>query len=65
MRNLYKDEFMKKHDIKLGFMSMFVAGIYVCMYVCVRRVREKARHETGLHVYVRDWYVNVCVYVSV
>jgi len=56
---------MKKHDIKLGFMSMFVAGIYVCMYVCVRRVREKARHETGLHVYVRDWYVNVCVYVSV
>lgn len=26
MRNLYKDEFMKKHDMKLGFMSMFVAA---------------------------------------
>jgi 2-oxoglutarate dehydrogenase E2 component (dihydrolipoamide succinyltransferase) len=26
MRNLYKDDFLKKHNIKLGFMSMFVAG---------------------------------------
>jgi len=26
MRNLYKDEFLKKHDMKLGFMSMFVAA---------------------------------------
>lgn len=26
MRNLYKDEFQKKHDMKLGFMSMFVAA---------------------------------------
>jgi 2-oxoglutarate dehydrogenase E2 component (dihydrolipoamide succinyltransferase) len=26
MRNLYKEEFLKKHDMKLGFMSMFVAA---------------------------------------
>ena len=26
MRNLYKDEFLKKHDMKLGFMSMFVSA---------------------------------------
>ena len=27
MRNLYKDDFLKKHNMKLGFMSMFVAGL--------------------------------------
>ncbi len=26
MRDLYKDEFAKKHGIKLGFMSMFVSA---------------------------------------
>lgn len=26
MRNLYKDDFLKKHNMKLGFMSMFVAA---------------------------------------
>jgi len=28
-------EFVKKHDMRLSFMSMFVAGVYMCVYMCV------------------------------
>jgi len=76
---------VKKHDMKLGFMSIFVAGmcmcvscvcvrvcmyalmcinVFVCMSVCMC-VCVSRGHETGLHVYVRDWYTYVCVYICV
>ena len=42
IRNKYKDAFIKKHDIKLGFMSAFLAAstqalkvCFFCVYVCL------------------------------
>jgi len=30
-----RGELIKKHDMRLGIMSMFVAGMYMCVYMCV------------------------------
>ena len=52
MRNLYKDDFLKKHNMKLGFMSMFVAGCLSRAHALLSLSRSLARSLGRLKVCV-------------
>jgi len=59
MRNAYKDAFLKKHDVKLGFMSAFVAA-------ACRALQEQPAVNAiidGTDIVYRD-YVDISVAVS-
>jgi len=59
MRNQYKDAFLKKHDVKLGFMSAFVAA------ACKALQEQPAVNAVidGSDIVYRD-YVDISVAVS-
>jgi len=59
VRMCMEGEFVKKHDMRLSFMSMFVAGVYMCVYMCVYRI------SMYVSVYACVFTVCMCVYVNV
>eukprot|EP01135_Chromosphaera_perkinsii_P001217 Nk52_evm16s162 gene=Nk52_evmTU16s162 len=59
MRNKYKDAFLKKHGVKLGFMSAFVAASTQAL----KNIPTVNAHLEGNEIVYRD-YVDISVAVS-
>eukprot|EP00924_Labyrinthula_sp_SR-Ha-C_P000351 snap_masked-scaffold_25-processed-gene-4.25-mRNA-1 protein AED:0.27 eAED:0.27 QI:174/1/1/1/1/1/2/59/422 len=61
LRNKYKDDFLKKHDVKLGFMSAFVAAAARTLQE-IPVVNARMDYENGVNVF-HD-YVDISIAVS-
>jgi len=60
MRKLYKDAFLKKHNIKLGFMSAFVKAAAYALTDQPAVNAGKCLHTHTLQIKPRCGYVVVC-----